>query len=336
MSDYYLNKLNPDEARAYQEVLRGITLGSERIRVHEVSDKDILRKAVNAVRNDHEEFFFVDFSWFTASSYSDRVEYVPIYIYGYAERQEKNEKIKKKAAEIIQKLGDSGAKSVYEKCLWLHDHMVRNCTYDDEAIKEGADIKAAYTIEGFFLKNTAVCAGIAKAYRYLCHMIGIDAIYVSGNSIHPETKDYGNHAWNIIRAGNAAIQMDVTWDMCMTKKDGPIRYDYFFLPDIEMMRDHQYVGYPTCSNKEVNMYARKNALFTSSEPIKDYVDRILEKRAGKKRIFIQFKMVKRKESKGEIERLVIDHILKKTGKGLAWSNGFNDRQSVFFFDIKFN
>ncbi|MCR4739482.1 MAG: hypothetical protein K5886_04385 [Lachnospiraceae bacterium] len=336
MNEYYFSRLSPDEAYAYEGILKGLEWGSESINACGVTDSDMLRKVIQAVHFDHPELFNVDFWSISSRKKTDCMEYLPKYYYGYAEFHEKKAAIENKAEQIIQKLNGSKARSVYEKCLWLHDHMVRNCTYDEEAIKEGADIKGAYTIEGFFLNNTAVCAGIALAYRYLCKMAGIDAIFVSGNSIHPETKDYGNHAWNIIRAGNAAIQVDVTWDMCLTKKDGPVRYDYFFLPDIEMMRDHQYVGYPSCSNKEVNMYARRNALFTSSESIKDYLDRILENRAGKKRVFIQFKMIKRIETKEEISGLVREHISRKTNKAFSMSYTVNDRHSVFLFDVRFN
>ncbi|MCR5734741.1 MAG: hypothetical protein K6G22_09075 [Lachnospiraceae bacterium] len=333
MSDYYLSKLSPDEAKGYQEVVKGLTLGSERIKVHDIADMQTLDKIVDAVRYDRTELFYVDFTRFSRCVSNDSSDYIPVYIYGYSERIEKKAAIEKKAEEIIRELKRSSAQSVYEKCLWLHNYLVRNCTYDDEAIKEGADIKSAYTIEGVFLKNTAVCAGIARAYSYLCGMVGIEALVARGRSIRPGCTDYGRHAWNIVLAGNDAIQTDVTWDMCITQKDGPVRYDYFFLPDIEMMRNHQYVGYPPCSNREINMYSKMNAFFTSKEQIKDYIDKILEKKRGQKRIFIQFKMKKRKETKDEIKELVMDHIMERIHRSFTSSCGYNEIQSVFLFDI---
>ena len=105
------------------------------------------------------------------------------------------------------------------------------------------------------------------AYRYLCNMIDVESIVARGNSLKPGDKNYERHAWNIVKVGDAAIHVDITWDMCLTKEKEPIRYDYYFLPDIEMMRDHQYVKYPICRNREISMFHYAHTFFSSIEEL---------------------------------------------------------------------
>jgi len=335
MNDYYLKRLSEEEAKAYHNIVRGLRVGSEQIRVASLNDKDVLMRVIRAVKYDLPEFFNVDFSLISHSTYTDGMEYSPLYIYGYGEWGEKKNRIRKRLDEILTELKHANADSIYEKCLWLHNYFVRNCVYNYAATEKDSGNKTAYTIEGFFLEKTAVCQGIALAYKFICTQLGIDVVVAYGNSLEPGRKEYGMHAWNIVMSNDAAIQMDVTWDMCLTQDDGPIRYDYFFLPDIEMMRDHQYVGYPICRNRDINMFSYKKAYFTAIESTKEYIDRVIEKSADGKRLIFQFKMKNRKETKEEVAKYISDYILEKTNKGFSYTYLTNEMQSVFLFDVKF-
>lgn len=214
--------------------------------------------------------------------------------------------------------------------MWFHNYIVRNCEYNCEAINDNVNINSAYSNEGEFLEGKAVCQGIAMAYRCLCNKIGVEAIVARGNSLKPGDKNYERHAWNIVKVGDAAIHVDITWDMCLTKDKEPIRYDYYFLPDIEMMRDHQYVKYPICRNREISMFHYTHTFFNSIEELKDYID-TEEKDINKKEFFLQFKMKNRKESKNEVRSILSDYIIAKVNKSFTYSYSINEAQSVFMF-----
>ena len=288
-------------------------------------------KCIEAVKYDFVELFYVDFSYITWTSHNDYLEYIPKYIY---EGIDRDQKIKSISFGIIDSMPKNRKMTVYDKCLWLHNYVVRNCEYNSEAIKDNASIRSAYSIEGVFLEKKAVCQGIAMAYRYLCNMLGVESIVAQGNSLKPGNKNYERHAWNIVRVSDAAIHVDVTWDMCLTKDNEPIRYDYFFLPDIEMMRDHQYVKYPICRNREISMFHYTNTFFNSIEELKKYID-MEDKRIRRKEYFLHFKMKNRKEDKKEVGSILSDYIMSKVNKSFSYSCSLNEAQSVFMFHFTY-
>ena len=333
MGNFYYDKLTDPEKAASDAIYTGLKQGSEEISVKTIGTLQEMRNAFQAVEYDHPEFFNVNFSYYSHSS--GHTKLYPEYIYGYGQREEKRARIEAKANEIIGKMKAAKANTVAEKCLWLHNYIVRNCTYNRSAKENHNAHRSAYSIEGVLLEGTAVCKGIAMAYKYLCDRLGIESIVATGFSLEPGCTEYGLHAWNIVMSGGAATQLDVTWDMCLTKEGEPIRYDYFFMPDIEMMRDHQYVGYPLCNNRQLNMFAHRKLLFTSVDGMDEYVGRAIKK-ADKDRMFLYFKMKNQKETKEEIVDYIGKCIRKNTNKGYSMKYTVCNTQSVFYIDVTFS
>ena len=334
MKAFYYERLSDEEKKYYKEICKGLSNHWQTITLHGLTDKDKLMRCTEAVRYDCMDFYYVNLSLITSRTYMDYIEYLPIYIYSGKELEQRNREIANAVQCILNSMPVNRNMSVYDKCLWLHNYIARNCTYNDDAIKDGADIKSAYSIEGVLLEKTAVCQGIAMAYKYLCGKLGIDAIVARGNSLKPGSKNYERHAWNIITVGDHAIHIDATWDMCLTDKTGPIRYDYFFLPDIEMMRDHQYVKYPICRNRNINMFSYTNTFFESIEDMKRYID-AEEKRINKQEFYLYFKTKNRKESKEEIVKELGDYIAHKTNRGFSSTYRVNEAQSIFVFHFTY-
>ena len=331
---YYYDILTTDKHKYYDEIVKGLRYKSEIIVLKGLTDKDILNECINAVKFDMPEFFYVNFHYYIYKCHNDYIEYKPEYLYSYSEIENKKRMLEEKAAKIINSMPKNRNLSIYEKCLWLHNYLARNCVYNQDAIKENADIKSAYCVEGVLLEETAVCQGIAMAYRYLCEKIDIEAIVAIGYSLKPGNKKYERHAWNIVRVGNNAIHVDVTWDMCLTDEDGPVRYDYFFLPDIEMLRDHQYVKYPICRNREINYFSKKNRWFNSEEELFQFIKNE-DKFIIKQDFFFYFKLRNRKISKEELVTLIGKLLMNKKNKGYSCTYFVNDTQSVFLFHYCF-
>lgn len=330
MKTFYYERLSQNEQKYYNEIIKGLRNNWHEITLYGLKDIDVLMKCIEAVKYDFVELFYVNFSCITSRGGNDYLEYLPEYIYEGKEREQKVKKVETVVLDIIANMPQDKKMTIYDKCLWFHNYIVRNCEYNYEAIKDDANINSAYSIEGVFLEGKAVCQGIAMAYRCLCNKIGVEAIVARGNSLKPGDENYERHAWNIVKVGDAAIHVDITWDMCLTKDKEPIRYDYYFLPDIEMMRDHQYVKYPICRNREISMFHYAHTFFNSIEELKDYID-TEEKVINKKEFFLHFKMKNRKESKNEVSSILSDYIMAKVNKSFTYSYSINEAQSVFMF-----
>ena len=90
------------------------------------------------------------------------------------------------------------AKNLY---LWI----IRNVEYN--AI-DGYD----QTISTVFDDHITVCAGYARAMKYLCDKAGIPCLYVSGGAYNElEESSNGSHAWNVIEIDGNTCYIDVTW-----------------------------------------------------------------------------------------------------------------------------
>lgn len=337
MMEYYENSLNEIERKFYHKMANALRKRDLFVKANGIADHESFLKCFSAVKYDFPELFYVDFRNYTYVPYEDGWEYRPDYLYEKDEIIKKQKQIDNLIQKIVLELQKRGFTSVYQKCAYIHSYLVRNCTYDYAALDDKVKRRVAYTVEGPLLEKTGVCQGIAFAYRLICKHCGIEAITVRGVSLRPGTNDYEKHAWNLIRVGEMAAQIDVTWDMCLTSADEPVRYDYFLLPDIEMMRDHQYVGYPICRKLQLSYFEKSQSQFGELKEIDGYLERVLK---GNKNwdkpgtYYFQFKMIKRKNSEEEIKDYVCALIRKATNKAYSYTISTNSPQFVFTYKIE--
>lgn len=218
----------------------------------------------------------------------------PMYFYDRITTERKQEKLAYQTKRILDKVKSIPNPTPYRESLALHNILVRNCEYDKRA--SGPDktmlLFSSRTIEGVLISNEkiAVCAGITKAFKYLCDQLGIPCMAAAGWSADPrnlsemekwrKSPTSWTHVWNIVRTEYGLGHIDVTWDMCLTDKGGPIRYDYFFLSDQEMRRDHLYKDCPECKSTGMNYYGSHNLLFRSLRELDQYISR--QMRGGKR------------------------------------------------------
>lgn len=106
--------------------------------------------------------------------------------------------------------------SDYQKVIAIYEWLFENVDYDYDAFyvldddynnKTSSFSGTAHQYsEGVFLKNRAVCAGIARTFALMCRIEGIKAFYASG---FPE--DGVGHAWNYVLINNNLYLVDPTW-----------------------------------------------------------------------------------------------------------------------------
>ena len=335
--EYYGSCLNPIEREFYLKLIDTIKRRFLFVKADKITDEKSFLKCISAVQYDYPELFYMDYHNCRYVAFQDGWEFRPQYLYNVNETEKKRKEFEQIADRIILEMKKRGLSSIYQKCGYIHSYLVRNCTYDYEALKDEKKRRVAYTMEGPLLEKTGVCQGIALAYRYICVRCGIDAIAVKGVSLRPGTTTYEGHAWNLIRVGDKAAQIDTTWDMCLTSKDWPIRYDYFFLPDIEMMRDHQYVGYPICRKMQMSYYERNQSQFKELKEIDGFIEKIIfsdKKKDEPGEHYFQFKMVNRRETEEEVQNYVRDAIRKFTNRGYSYTVSINGTQSVFSYKVE--
>ena len=87
------------------------------------------------------------------------------------------------------------ASTPYEKALWIHDYLIYNACYDNNANQYGAS--------GVLMEGFGVCDSYGRAYELLMNTMGIDCLRQSG----------GNHSWNAVKMDDGQwYWVDCTWD----------------------------------------------------------------------------------------------------------------------------
>jgi len=194
-----------------------------------------------AVFDDHPEYFWLDNNYSyeyddtgnitkITLNYNDTINYI----------EEAKIKFNNAANKII--LAANKLNSAYEKEKYVHDTIITNTTFDEDALLN----QSAYSA---LVNGSSVCAGYARAFQYIMNKLGISTTYVTG---------YANeeHAWNIVTLEYGTYNVDLTWD----DKNG-ISYDYFNFPDTIFNKTHTRTGLslnlPKC---ETTLYSSTTSL----------------------------------------------------------------------------
>ena len=127
---------------------------------------------------------------------------------------------------------------------------------DKEKDNKVDDLRSIY---GVFVNKKVVCAGYARALQYVLNLLGIECMYVRGDTISG-----GYHAWNIVNIENEYYYIDVTWgDASNTEAEknysNEINYNYFCVTTKEISRDHtpdKEIPMPECTSLKCNYHYR--------------------------------------------------------------------------------
>lgn len=131
--------------------------------------------------------------------------------------------------------------SDYDRELYVHDYLIENCVYDDEAVelhksdKVRANEQNAY---GALVEQRAVCEGYTRAFQLLCERLNVTCWVIQG-----QAKDFGdegnvNHIWNCVQLDGDWYHVDVTWDDYEDAAASTDCYYYFNLTTAEIEKDH--------------------------------------------------------------------------------------------------
>ena len=126
-----------------------------------------------------------------------------------------------------------------EKVLVIHDWIVRECDYDENAYLNKDVDEDSYSDTGVFVNGKAVCNGYAQAFSVLMEKLGIPSYLVKSYSM--------NHVWNLVYVDGNWYHVDTTRDDPVVEDttvwgygnndyadEGYISHKYFLLSDDEM------------------------------------------------------------------------------------------------------
>ena len=132
--------------------------------------------------------------------------------------------IDKKINQILAKISPNMTDA--QKIKVVHDELIKLVSYG------GMNNVSAGDISGAFIIFKIICDGYAQALHLLFQRIGLESIYIVGNT--PQ----GLHAWTKVKLDGEWYNIDPTWNDPMYGSDIEVLYDYFLIGDPEFSKNH--------------------------------------------------------------------------------------------------
>ena len=262
---YFREKLSLLDKQIYDHIFKALVNRKLNCTVPKFTNQAHLEQILNYILQDNPSIFYIQ-------SYQLKFgfgisEILPIYT------------LSGNMIELISKECEQRARSIayrvrkanpYDTLICLHDEIVKTITYRSDGTQESHSIVAPLT--GLY----GVCEGFAKTIKYILDIIDIPCIVVKGNANDPVSKMSMNHAWNMVKINGEWYHFDVTFDTTI-RSGNLIRYDYFALPNKEILNDHNYneADYPFANNISNEYYTKNNLLMVTRKQMTDYIGKCL-------------------------------------------------------------
>ena len=226
--EYHRAHLSPSEQEIYDELRNGFSAFTADIDIVDC-EPDTLSRCYKYVLADHPEIFWVDnsYQYMITQDRTRVVSVQPDYIYQSKETEGLREEIQRQALEIVSSI-PAEAVTDYDKARHIFTKLSDMLVYD-EAMADYQDLAMVFT------KKTSACGGYSKAYQYICRLVGIETVYLTG---------YANvngeqilHAWNMQQLDGVVCYVDITWG---DKEERlPVDYSWFGLTLNSISQSHQ-------------------------------------------------------------------------------------------------
>ena len=214
---------------------------SEEFTSDSLDNKDKAGEVLELYKDDHPDVFWIDETepYYYSDNGSEITLLLTFKLSGDELARAKTE-LDEKVSAALQ--GAPNEASSYEKELYAHDYIIKNCAYDEESVElhksdtVRANEQNAY---GALVEGKAVCEGYTRAFQLLCNKLGVDCWVIQGQAQGFEGEENTNHIWNCVQLDGKWYQVDVTWDDCDSRETiGAAQYFYFNLTTDELLKDH--------------------------------------------------------------------------------------------------
>lgn len=186
-----------------------------------------------AVIADHPEAFWINGTYSLGQNMHDGNYLVMYTNFDYTSITDRVKALEQAVASLLKEI--PGDISEYDRELIIHDCLVRDTSYDEEAadLADYSYLDAA-TVYGALVNKKALCGGYSYAVKLLLNRVGVSSSTVKGIS-----KNVG-HMWNLVRVDDEWYHLDVTWDdPIILSAETLSRYDYFNVTDDIITIDHE-------------------------------------------------------------------------------------------------
>ena len=266
---YYHYICSDTEKEIYAALLSGFLEYNNRIAIPFGNiPVDEVWKVITMVLYDNPRLFFVSKNKCRIITAIDKTIIEPQYTFPASSIIELNKWLNECIGEVCSPIffvNDAFSKEIY-----IHNYLIQNVKYSKTNVAQSAN---AYTVIGALLENYSVCAGVALTFKLMMDFLDIPCIVAIGNTINQGSEN-SRHAWNIVQIDNEFYQLDVTWDLLEDQNDRIVKYDYFNLPDTEMVysRIPDY-AYPKCEHMNLNYFMYMNSIAYSISELQDIIER---------------------------------------------------------------
>lgn len=265
---YYFKFLSKDEKELYKSMLSGLKKRETNIVIGSNYSNDQISRVYDFVILDEPSIFYVK------DVYLEKVNSALCLNAEYRFKEEEcniiQNEMRSKADIIVQQI--KGLSDV-EKIKQIHDFIISNVVYKD------LDAPYSHQAPGTLVYGIGVCEGIAKSFKYICDLIGLESGIVIGSADIGANSNVeissALHAWNIVKIGNQYSQIDLTFDYCMSTEKN-LRYDYFLLSDYEITKTHNSILQIDPCDYNYNYYQKKGLFATKSSDLKALVRKHLD------------------------------------------------------------
>lgn len=274
--NYYYALLDNEGKSVYNTMYDAVANFSDEVDFSGV-DYETFLQAQMAFNYDHPEYYWIN--EFECTTTLGRVTNAH-YIHDFS--QEEYEECEQIASDILANV-DANA-STYEKLKYIYEYIINTTDYDINA-SFNQDIRSVLKYQ------SSVCAGYARTYQYLCNLLEIPSIYVTGTGKNGES-----HSWNEVLIDENWYWVDVTWgDPVFDNEDGMdnyLNYNYFCVSDRDFLDTHSIstgfelsnysckdlYSYPSCTSDDYNYYILEGCYFDAYDryQIDDYIGTLLE------------------------------------------------------------
>lgn len=263
LTGYYYDQINPDQKQVYNQLYTGIS-GRKVEFVVESREVSYIEKSLNALLNDHPEFFWLDGEAKIYGPEGGGKEKISLtFNIDPAEIDAVQAKIDQEAGTFLTSVSPTA--TTYQKVRAAYEWIVRTTDYNLDASQD-------QNIQSVFLNHASVCAGYAKSFKYLLNHMGIPCELVYG-----EISDSGiAHVWNLVQIDGIETYVDPTWgdpaygenQQDSAKLD--IIYDYLGMTKEEVLRSrHRFTpdySYPDCADRTYDFYRLLGDFFEGYDP----------------------------------------------------------------------
>lgn len=236
----YYSLLNNNETLLYKQIYANAKALNKNFSVSENVNIEEVDETIDAIYYDHPELFWLGNDYTYKYTRDNRVVEITLtFNTTIANIKEAQQKFNQEVNELLK--GAYNLETAYEKEKYIHDLLISQITYDENA----SNNQSAYSA---IVNKKTVCAGYAKAFQLLLTKLNIPCYYVVGFAKEA-------HAWNIVKL-DGYYNVDLTWD------DAKDQYKYFNKIDEIFNRSHTRTGLsqkiPSCTETTYQNYEEDN------------------------------------------------------------------------------